>query len=234
MSVADAARRFLRGHQAGTLATLSVRLPGYPFGSVVPYALDAGAQPVLLISALAEHTRNLAADPRASLVVHAYAEDVQAGPRLTLVGDAAPVPEGDSARARYLRRFPDAARLLALGDFAFHRIVARKLLFVQGFGRIDWIEADAFAPPASTVADAEADILDHMNADHADTLRLYCRAFAGTEAQVASAIGVDCEGLDVRADGKFFRFDFDQAAPDARAVRAQLVALANRARASEA
>lgn len=232
MSVAEAARSFLRGRHAGTLATLSVRLPGYPFGSVVPYALDADARPVLLISALAEHTRNLAADPRASLVVHAYAEDVQAGPRLTLVGDATPVPQDDAACERYLRRFPDADRLVAMGDFSFHRIVARRLLFVQGFGRIDWIEAEAFAPPVNAVSDAEAGILDHMNADHVDTLQLYCRALAGAEVQAASAIGVDCDGLDVRADGKFYRFDFDAPATDAATVRKRLVALAERARAA--
>ena len=233
MSVAEAARRFLRGRHAGTLATQSVRMPGYPFGSVVPFALDAGARPILLISGLAEHTRNLAADPRMSLVVHAYAEDVQAGPRLTLVGEAEPLPDDDPGRERYLRRFPDATRLVALGDFSFRRIVVQKLLFVQGFGRIDWIEADAFAPPASRVADAEGDILEHMNTDHADTLRLYCRALAHIEVQDASAIGVDCDGLDVRADGTFFRFDFDAPAADAGAARKRLVALAERARASQ-
>jgi len=230
MSVADAARRFLRGRHAGTLATVSARLPGYPFGSVVPYALDGDARPVLLVSALAEHTRNLAADPRASLVVHAYEEDVQAGPRLTLVGDAEPVPAADPGRERYLRRFPDAERLVALGDFSFHRIAGRKLLFVQGFGRIDWIEAGAFAPPANALADAEADILDHMNADHAETLRLYCRVFAGAEVREARTTGVDCDGIDVRADGKLFRFDFDPPAIDAATVRERLVALAGRAR----
>jgi len=232
VSVAETARRFLRAHRAGTLSTISARLAGYPFGSVVPFALDVRARPILLISALAEHTRNLAADPRASLVVHAYAEDVQAGPRLTLVGDVAPVPAGDGARDRYLRHYPDASRLLALGDFSFHVIVPRELLFVQGFGRIDWIPADDFAPPPDAVPEAEADILAHMNADHTDTLGLCCRALGGVAAETARAVGVDCDGIDVRADGRLFRFDFDAPALDAAAVRARLIGLAERSRAA--
>jgi heme oxygenase (biliverdin-IX-beta and delta-forming) len=231
MNVAEVARRFLRAQHAGTLSTISTRLAGYPFGSVVPFALDARARPVLLISALAEHTRNLAADTRASLVVHAFEKDVQAGPRLTLVGDAAPVPEGDVACERYLRRFPDASRLLALGDFSFRAITPCALLFVQGFGRIDWIDADDFAPPTSAVLAAEPEILAHMNADHGDTLLLYCRALAGVDAQEARATGVDSDGIDVRADGRLLRFDFDASALDALAVRGQLILLAERARA---
>jgi heme oxygenase (biliverdin-IX-beta and delta-forming) len=231
MSVADAARRFLRAQRAGTLSTVSARLAGYPFGSVVPFALDARAQPVLLISALAEHTRNLAADSRVSLVVHAYAEDVQAGPRLTLVGDAAPLPAEDPACDRYLQRYPDASRLLALGDFSFHVIAVRELLFVQGFGRIDWIGADEFAPPPNDVVAAEADILAHMNAEHVDTLLLYCQALGGMAAKEARAVGVDCDGIDVRADGRLLRFEFDAPALEAAAVRMQLIRLAERSRA---
>ncbi len=230
MSVADAARRFLRAQRSGTLSTVSARHAGYPFGSVVPFALDALARPVLLISALAEHTRNLAADPRASVVVHAYAEDVQAGPRLTIVGDAVPVGQSDAGRDRYLRRFPDAARLIALGDFSFHAIAPRELLFVQGFGRIDWISADAFAPPKGTAAEAEAEILAHLNTEHAETLRLYCRALADADAAAVEAIGIDCDGIDVRAGKRLLRFDFDAPALDAAAVRARLITLAERAR----
>jgi len=230
VNAADSARHFLRARHAGMLATLSTRLPGYPFGSIVPFALDSRARPVVLISALAEHTRNLSADPRVSLVVHDYEEDVQAGPRLTLIGDAAPVPESDTGRDRYLRRFPDASRLLELGDFTFRVILPRELLFVQGFGRIDWVGADAFAPPTDTVGAAEADILAHMNAEHGDTLHLYCGALAGVSAESASAVGVDCDGIDVRADGRLLRFAFDVPALDAVAVRARLIALAERAR----
>jgi len=114
-----AARALLRRHHAGTLATLSHRLGGYPFGSVVPFVLDHAARPVMLVSRLAEHTRNIEADRRASLLVSEPTVDVQAGARLTLVGDVARVTGNLGAlRARYLRYFPDAGRLL-VGRFRF-------------------------------------------------------------------------------------------------------------------
>lgn len=137
----------------------------------------------------------------------------------------------DAACDRYLRRFPDASRLVALGDFSFHSIVTRELLFVQGFGRIDWIGAEDFQPPTDMVVAAETDILAHMNAEHADTLRLFCDALGGVAAKSALATGVDCDGIDVRADGRLRRFDFDAPALDAIAVRARLISLAERSRA---
>jgi putative heme iron utilization protein len=242
MTTARDARLFLRARHVAALATHSVRMPGYPFGSAVPYALDDHARPVVLVSTLAEHTRNLAADSRASLLVQDAAHDVQAAPRLTLVGDAAPLPPGDPAGRRYLRRFPESARLLALGDFSYRVISVREALFVRGFGRIDWVTGTEFAPPPNRIAEAEEEILAHMNAEHADALILYCSALAGVRTSGATMVGVDCDGFDVRAGvergagkggdkgGLLLRFDFDAPATDAESVRAALIALGARAR----
>jgi len=103
MTEGTEARLYLRRHRAGVLSTLSKRLGGYPFGSITPFVLDAAARPVVLVSRLAEHTKNMEADPRASLFVHDAAPDVQTGARLTLVGDAERVADADLIRARYLR-----------------------------------------------------------------------------------------------------------------------------------
>ncbi|MCL4801210.1 MAG: DUF2470 domain-containing protein [Burkholderiales bacterium] len=234
MSAAREARLFLRARRAGALATVSVRMGGYPFGSAVPFAADHDARPVVLVSALAEHTRNLAADARASLLVQDATGDVQAAARLTLVGDAVPLPPDDPAARRYLRMVSGADRLLALGDFSFRAIVPRAALFVRGFGRIDWVDGAALAPPPNALAGAEEEILAHMNGDHADALRLCCAALAGVATEGieygAAMVGVDCDGFDVRAGGRVLRFDFDAPALDAGAVRAALVALAARAR----
>lgn len=230
MSAAREARRFLRARRAAVLSTLSTRLPGYPFGSVAPFVADHAARPVVLVSALAEHTRNLAADARASLLVQEAADDVQAAARLTVIGDAIALASDDPGAQRYLRMVPGADRLLALGDFSFRAIAPRALLFVRGFGRIDWVDAEAYAPPQNGLEGAEPGILAHMNDDHADTLRLYCAALAGVAADAAVMVGVDCEGFDVRAGERVLRFEFDAPALDAEAVRTALVALAARAR----
>jgi putative heme iron utilization protein len=121
-----AARALLAAESVGVLSTISVHRPGFPYGSVTPYALSARGAPVLLLSKLAAHTKNLLADPRASLFVgdRSAAEDPQAGARISLLGRVAPVAAEDQpdARARYLGAWPRAAEYLALGDFSFWRL----------------------------------------------------------------------------------------------------------------
>lgn len=230
MSEGTEARRYLRRHRTGVLATVSKRLGGYPFGSVVPFVLDRDAQPVVLVSRLAEHTKNMTADPRASLLVHDAGEDVQNAARLTLVGDAEPFGEPSAIVARYLRYLPDARALLDLGDFSFWRLRAVFVRHIAGFGAIRSITPQSFAPPENRLADAEEEIVAHMNSAHADALRACCRHAAGAAPARAALVGIDCDGIDVRADATIVRIEFDAAVTDAGKARAALAALARRAR----
>jgi heme oxygenase (biliverdin-IX-beta and delta-forming) len=226
-----AARAYLRRHHAGVLSTVSKKFPGYPFGSVVPFVLDHEACPVILISRLAEHTRNIDADPRVSLLVQDRGDDVQAGGRLTLMGDAGRADDRlETLRARYLAYFPGAEKLFALGDFAFYRIRPHQLRWIAGFGDIRWVAAESWQPPAGLLAEQEQSILAHMNADHAHNLHDYCRHFHGRTTTEARLTAIDCDGFDVLADGELLRFDFDKPVSDAAAAREALVAMARKAR----
>lgn len=224
------ARRYLRRHHAGVLATLSRRLGGYPFGSVVPFVLDRGARPVVLVSRLAEHTKNMAADPRASLLVHDVADDVQTAARLTLVADAEAIVDPAAIAARYLRYFPDAQGLLDLGDFSFWRLRPVFVRHIAGFGAVRSITPQSFAPPENHLDEAEHGIVAHMNGDHGDALRAYCRHASGVEPAAALLVGIDCDGVDVRADGAWLRIEFEAPVTNAGKVREALVALARTAR----
>ena len=226
------ARRFLRRSRHAVLSTLSRRFEGYPFGSVLPFVLDHAARPVVLVSALAEHTRNLQADARVSLLVQDAGDDVQAGARLTLVGDASPGTE--MARARYFNYVPGAERLLALGDFSFWTVAPRALRDIGGFGDIRWIAPADYAPPPHALAGQEDGIIAHMNQDHAHTLRDYCRHFHQRACDAPVMAGIDCDGFDVRCGDALLRFDFEVPVVDAESARAALVALARKARAGEA
>jgi putative heme iron utilization protein len=229
---ADKARRLLRRCRFGALATLSRRLAGHPFATIVPYVPDHAGRPLLLISGLAEHTKNLRWDPRASLMVHAESEDVLAAARVTCVGRADRLEEPPAPCVeRYLRYLPKARELLKFGDFAFYRIEPEALHWVGGFGDIQWIIMDDYGAGDSTLEAAESGILDHMNSDHAETLRAYCRLVHGREELDVVMTGVDRDGFDVRADGELLRFDFDAPAATPEAVRSALVELARRARA---
>lgn len=231
MSTGGEARRYLRRQHHGVLSTLSKKLDGYPFGSVVPFVTDHAARPVILVSRLAEHTKNIAADPRVSLLVRDSNDQPQESARLTVVADARAVTENVAAiQARYLRYLPDAERLLALGDFSFYALEPKTLRFIAGFGEIHWVSAQQFAPPANSLANCESGIVAHMNEDHRSTLTDYCRQTRPVSPESVLMTGIDCDGFDLCADGQTLRFDFPQPVLDAESARAALVEMARKAR----
>lgn len=224
------ARHFVRTQSQGVLSTLSLRVEGFPFGSVAPYALDHAGRPLMLISTLAEHTRNIDADTRVSLIVQPFSADMQVAGRVTLLGHARRLEDKAAAGARYLRYHPQAKDYFAMHDFHFYRIQPVRVRYIGGFGRIHWIEPEAYLGTEGELVTQEEDILAHMNADHADNLRAYCQHVHGVTADAVSMIGIDPDGFDVRTDGRVLRFAFTAPVGDAEAARAQLVALARSAR----
>lgn len=224
------ARALLRARHAGALATLSKRLNGYPFGSVVDYILDEEARPIILISTLAQHTQNIDADPRVSLLVHEASSDLQASARLTVVGDAARIETTDALKARYLRYFPNAEQYFAIHDFFFYRIEPTQWRYIGGFGDIYWIAPAAARPPTGELPEIEDGVLAHMNRDHADAIQAYCRHFYGMDSTDAAMVGIDVDGFDVRADGELLRFDFPHPVLSGEDARKVLTALAHEAR----
>jgi putative heme iron utilization protein len=134
-------RQLLATERQAVLATLSARHAGWPFASVAPYAVGADGQPLLLLSDLAEHTRNARADPRASLLVQesAAVDDPQAGARVTLLGMLELANE-EAARSAYVARHAQAAEYLLLGDFHVWRLNVSEARYVNGFGDMGWLE----------------------------------------------------------------------------------------------
>lgn len=229
----QAARALLTACYDGVLATQSVAMPGYPFGSVVPYCLDATGHPVILIAGIAQHTRNIRADARVSLTVFDRSEpDLQTAGRVTVLGDAAPL-EGEAARraaARYLRFFPEAEAYDRMHDFAFYGIATRRLRFIGGFGAIHWCEPETTLCANVFDGDAERGILEHMNADHGEAIAHYCLVAGITvpEGVMPSMVGCDGEGMHIRVGQRIHRIAFTQPVADLRAVRAVLVEMARR------
>ena len=229
------ARHLVRSRDKAVLAVLAragVPEAGGPYASLVQVAFDHDGAPLLLISTLADHTKNLLADPRVSLLfdgTHGLAEPLT-GARVSLQGTAAPTDD-PRHRARYLARFPAAAMYAGFKDFAFWRVTPGRAHQVAGFGRISWFERFACeATPA--LAEAEADIVAHMNQDHADAVRLYAQ-LAGESEGAWTMTGVDPEGVDIRDHerGRPARLRFDKIAADAETARVELVRLVKRARA---
>jgi len=226
---AGAARRLVRRHRSGVLSSHSVKFPGFPYGSALPHASDHAGRPVVLISHLAEHTLNVEADARASFIVCATGPDLQAEPRVTLLGEAR-ASDDERIAGRYLRLYPDHVQYVQIGGFRFFVIEPVQVRYIQGFGGLHWIPGESYLA-ATSLAETEASILEHMNADHADALQDYCRHVHGVDAQDAAMVGIDCDGFDVRAGGALLRFEFDAPVSNAAQVRNALVTLAQQARA---
>jgi putative heme iron utilization protein len=225
---ANAARHLVRSHRSGVLSSHSVKFPGFPYGSALPHATDHAGRPVLLISHLAEHTHNVQADARVSFIVCGSGPNLQADPRVTLLGEIRADDRPDITQ-RYLRLYRDHEQYLQIGGFRFFVIEPLQVRYIQGFGGLHWIAGKSYLAAAS-LADAEDSILAHMNADHADALRAYCRHVHGVDTVEATMVGIDCDGFDVRADERLLRFEFGAPLSSAGQVRNALVAMADAAR----
>ena len=141
----EKARELISSRSFGILATMSKRMPGYPFASVTPYACDESGSPLFLMSGLAVHSKNLAENPKASLLVYepGAESDPLSSARMNLMGEVQPVPEAESAAARtaYLARHPDSEQWIDFGDFALYRLAVDDVYYIGGFGEMGWVSA---------------------------------------------------------------------------------------------
>ena len=224
------ARRLLRRFRAGVLGTHSLQYPGYPYGAAMPFCTDQQGRIVVLISHLAEHTRNIAQDGRVSFTVSPLNAALQQETRATLLGEIAPC-DNDAVANRYLRFFPNSSRYLDIGGFHFYTIEPRHVRLIAGFGSLHWLPGAQVLAAKHPIADAESDIIDHMTADHHGNLIDYCQHFHAVETEQVQMIGIDCDGFDLRASDEVYRIEFETEIRDARAARAKLVSLADIARA---
>jgi putative heme iron utilization protein len=235
-------KRLLRGVRAGALATLTG--DGTPFATLVNVATDFDGAPVLLMSGLAAHTKNLAADPRASILLAEGGKgDPLAHPRLTVTGrvrriDA--VEERTRLKLRFLARHPKSALYADFGDFAFYRLEIASVHLNGGFARAaDFPGVAVLTPLAGTEAlmEAEASAIEHMNADHAEAVRLYATKLCGEPDGRWRITGIDPEGIDMAKSNvtgdMTARLPFPRVVSDAAALRDSLAQLASAARAKE-
>ncbi|MDX1297193.1 MAG: DUF2470 domain-containing protein [Pseudomonas sp.] len=225
------ARELLLKEYRGVLSTHSKSMPGFPFGSVVPYCLDADGFPLLLISRIAQHTHNLRQDAKCSLLVSERgAEDVQAVGRLTLLAEARQLEDEQqiaAAAQRYYRYFPDSRGYHQAHDFDFWLLEPVRWRYIGGFGAIHWLDHVALANPFA--GDSEVSMLEHMNSDHAATIAHYV-ALAGLPNQApAELVGIDSEGFHLRIAQGVYWLAFPTSCNSPLAVRQALVALARAA-----
>lgn len=227
------ARELLRTVRSGALATLEP--DGTPFASLVTIATDSDGTPLMLLSRLSAHTRNLLADPRCSLLFSAGGKgDPLAHPRLTVVGRTVPSRE-PRARARFLARHPKAKLYADFPDFGFFALDPGAGHLNGGFAKAATLTRQELLldlAGAEAVVAGEAGAVEHMNADHADALALYAAgAGDGDGALPWRLTGLDPEGMDLIAGERTARVTYPERVTEMGALRKALVAMATAARA---
>ncbi|WP_434628100.1 HugZ family protein [Chromobacterium sp. CV08] len=207
----DLAVSLLHRCRHATLATQSRQYPGYPYASAVQFFCDERHRPVFVVSALAEHCKNLLADARVSLSLLAPGEDgAQSAPRLTMLGDAERFDASDALRRRLLRYLPEAEEWLAL-DFMFFRLIPKRQRLIAGLGSMAWIEDGAWTALPVLDPDTESALLDEVQAALPASIRL---------------LGCDCFGADLLDRGRYRRADWEGVSSDPAQIRERLLRLA--------
>jgi putative heme iron utilization protein len=231
------ARSLLRRSRQGALATL---MPGSgdPYCSLVNVASHPDGSPILLISRLALHTRNLLGDARLSLMLDERAEgDPLEGSRIMLAGRAEQA-SGDGVailRRRYLNAHPSSEVFVNFKDFSFFRVRPNAAHLVAGFGRIVDLKPEQFLTDISDAAallEAEQGAVDHMNADHREAMNLYATRLLGAKSADWRCTGCDPWGIDLQVDTATLRLDFPRRIVTSAALRQVLKELADQARAA--
>lgn len=234
LAPAEKARRLIRTCDRASLASAQHDASGWPYASLVICASDHDGAPILLLSDLAEHTKNIKQDPQVSLLFDGTVglDDPLTGARVTVLGSLS-VTQDEGIARRFLARHPSAAGYAGFADFHFYRLETVRAHLVAGFGAIDWIDAGALlydTEDAKALAEAEFDIVEHMNQDHADALDDYARHLLDLPGAGWAMTGIDPEGFDMRCDGATARLDFETPVDDATGARQALIGLVQKAR----
>ena len=230
------AKSLMRRSRQGALATLMAGT-GDPYCSLVNMASHPDGSPILLISRLAIHTKNLLADDRVSLMLDERAPgDPLEGARIMVAGRAVEADDDGRAllRRRYLAAHPSAEAFVDFKDFSFFRIHPSGAHLVAGFGRIIDLKPGQFLTDVSDAAsllEAEPGAVEHMNEDHREAMNLYATKLLGAESADWRCIGCDPEGLDIQAGTIALRLEFPARVTTAGDLRKMLVRLAEEARA---
>jgi putative heme iron utilization protein len=235
-NAAKLARSLLRRSRQGALATLMAG-SGDPYCSLVNVASHPDGSPILLISRLALHTRNILGDGRVSLMLDERAEgDPLEGSRIMLAGRAEEATGEGAAvlRRRYLNTHSSAEAFVNFKDFSFFRIRPAGAHLVAGFGRIVDLKPEQFLTDisdAGALLEAEQGAVEHMNEDHREAMNLYATKLLGAEAADWSCTGCDPDGIDMQAGPKVLRLDFPARVTSGTELRKMLVKLVGEARA---
>lgn len=229
------AKHLCRREHSGVLSTHSQSVEGYPFGSVMPFFMTTEGDPVIYISDLAQHTKNIKNNSKVSLTVYdAGQDDSQANGRVTILGDAE-LCESEEVEALYMALFASAKGYQKAHDFNFYKIKTHRVRYIGGFGKIHWIPADVWCLEMQEWQQDTSGMINHMNEDHLDAMQLMVQLLYGVNTDSLKMISAFQEGVHYRDDnGSVYFIPFAIYCETGMDVRKELVRLTQESRAKHA
>ncbi|QJR80651.1 DUF2470 domain-containing protein [Alteromonas pelagimontana] len=231
LNIAIEAKHLCRKEHSGVLSTHSTSMPGYPFGSVVPFFLTAQGDAIIYISNIALHTRNIKANDKVSLTIFdAEQDDSQSNGRVTIMGNAE-LFDNETIAAQYYRLFPQARKYQQTHDFYFYKIKTERVRFIGGFGKIHWINKEYWQVEAQDWHSDPSNMIDHMNKEHQDAMQAILQANFDVKAENITMSSVFPEGAHyLAADNSPVYVPFATPCETPTDVRKALVRLSQEAR----
>ncbi len=229
------ARTLLRSHEKAMLSTHSFSKSGFPFGSVTTYMTDYQGHPIIYISHLAQHTKNIKQNSKISLLVsQENDQDINAGARLTLLGNAELVSDKEALDIadKFYLKFPESKSYQSTHDFQFYRLKVEHVRYIGGFGQIYWLNVDDFILPEPQWLASEKAAIEHMNEDHVDAMKVMCSYYKNFEADQIIMTHLYPDGCLLRANEKTNYFlPYPEMVKDSKDIRIQLVKMTQESRA---
>lgn len=230
------ARMLLRTQHSGILSTISVSVSGYPFGSVTPFMLMGNGDLVIYASDIAQHARNIKADPRVSICINdGSLDDSQAGARVTVLGMAEADSVSEADQARYYRLFPQAKAYVKAHDFRFYTIKTTRVRYIGGFGEIFWFADDLWQNSFIDMSNGELAAIEHMHDDHMDALEaIYHQSVGKLPTTSPHMLSIFQEGFHLSSDGKAIFVPYIEELTQDNDLRQAMVVLTRHARQTQA
>lgn len=228
------ARRLLRSQHTGVLATQSLSVKGFPFGSVTPFLMTDEGNLVVYASDIAQHSRNMKTDKHVSLCVHdGLQSDSQASARVTVLATATWDDVSDALQQRYFALFPQAKAYVKAHDFRFYTLTTSRVRYIGGFGEIYWFSKDEWRAAFADMQASESGIVKHMMEDHIDAIQLMLQQQhnVSADAKAIKMLTTFAEGFHVAVDEHPHFIAFEKALEQSTAVRHEMVKLTQAARA---
>ncbi|WP_100656821.1 HugZ family protein [Alteromonas flava] len=228
-----AARLLLRRIHSGVLATQSLSIKGFPFGSVTPFLLTDEGDIVIYASDIAQHSRNMQADPHVSLCVcDNTTTDSQASARVTVLATASADSVDEALKQRYFRLFPQARQYVEAHDFRFYRLTTQRVRYIGGFGQIYWFNVAEWQENFAAMGDSETNVIEHMQQDHEDALQVILQEHYGYDTPVdkVTMLTLFAEGFHVQHNDSIVFIPFHQPLNTVAKVREAMVVLTHHAR----